>query len=147
MANLELGCRQDRSTLDLHRLELVGIQSERLQNSWSDLRGLNRRVYRARRECRVRKQHDHAGVVVRETSVLLLLLATAGVNHAVVGRDDDVWSARVAAIGGKSGSIKHGRQRGPIEDFPDTRHGGIALQNREDRKSTRLNSSHVKISY
>src|SRR5271167_222822 len=106
---LELSRRQNWRTLLLYRLKLVGVQSERLENGWSNLGGQNSRVNRARLEFRVRKQHDHVGVVVRETTVLFLFRAAAGVDHTVVGGDDDIRGARILA-GTDSGGGEHRRE-------------------------------------
>ena len=63
---------QDRSSFFLDGVEFAGIESQRLKDGGSYLGGFDEAGHRTRCETRIRKQHDHVGIVVRKAAVLLL---------------------------------------------------------------------------
>jgi len=75
------------------------------------------------RQSRVREQHHHVGVVMRETAVLGQLLAAARVGDADVRSDDNIRRARVVACARSRRVVELRDPRSP-ENLADT--GDIA---------------------
>src|SRR5690606_41401006 len=89
--------------------------------------------------------HDALPISQLDSSILL----TAGTSRAATGRRRDSSERGRAGRGLDSSSRRagvgpHGRGDRALLPPPHARAGG---RDRSDRKSTRLNSSHVKISY
>ena len=87
--------RQYLGPLDLNCLQGSGIQSQRLQNSRSNLRRLNRDSKGFGRKARVRYKDHHVRVVVGEPAMFGLLRCAAGVRHTYVRSNDDVRSSGI----------------------------------------------------
>src|SRR5207344_1570647 len=98
------------------RLQAVRIETQSLQDRRRDLHGLHRAGDCFWREVRVRQEHHHVGVVMRETTMFRQLLCAAGIRNADVRGHDDVWRTRIRSRG-KSWCVEAGTQGWPGEDL------------------------------
>jgi hypothetical protein len=108
---------KDLRAFDVHRLQTVGIQAQRLEQGRGHLRGLRRAREGLRRERRIRQQQHHADVIVRKPTVLRLLRCALGVGHADVGSHDDVRSARI--LRRQARGVEQLRERTAPENLSD----------------------------
>src|SRR6266850_3669219 len=105
--------RKDRCAFYSHGLELVGVESQGGENGGSNLGGFHRAGDRPGVKSGVRYENPHVGVVVREPTMLGLLLSARRVNYAHVRLDDDIRRSRIA-LRREAGRVEHCGQRGAI---------------------------------
>lgn len=137
VAVAEIETRQDRRAFLPNGIEVVGIETQELENGGSYLSGFHKTVDGPAFELRIGHQNHHIGVIPGEATMLGLLFEASGVYNPHVRQDDDIGCAGIATFPktstgtrsiGHAGRIKNRVKRSAIEDLAESYSRSVGLQ-------------------